>query len=233
MPLIQHFQLLFIYFFVTRWRWGFWRVFVWLTIRSLIFFVGTELICQVCCCCAWAEIWGCMLLKWSPICNFFVALNLKQMKGMCNLISFFFSIVVLIYCYVVSIDVANLNYADAYKERFQQNLAKQKPCKIGFPPNPTPTPHQASSVSPSIPHDSCPWCWILFACSLSALPPYYFVLAGLHACRLALPPECECVCVCVCMHEGKWGFLMWPLACVCIPQLADPKLIMGTNISAD
>lgn len=38
MPLIQRFQFFF-FKFVTRWRWRFWRVFVWLTIWSLIFFL--------------------------------------------------------------------------------------------------------------------------------------------------------------------------------------------------
>lgn len=52
------------------------------------------------------------------------------------------------------------------------------------------------------------------------------MLAGLRACRLALPPECECVCLCLCVckstNERVW---MWPLASVCIP----PSLTLNSS----
>lgn len=67
------------------------------------FFLVGGLICRVCCCCwAWAEIRGCMLSKWSLICNFSAVLNLKQMKGMCSFwVVSFFQYSFFIYCYDV------------------------------------------------------------------------------------------------------------------------------------
>lgn len=128
------FESTFSAFFVTEVE--FWRGFMRLTIWWLkfVFFLGTELIYQVCYCCTWAE------NRWKKCVGFIF-------------FKYFFSFNVM--TFRDSIDVANLNHAEMpIKERFQQKCGEAHAMKRAYAadirPACTPHPPRASPLWPGL-----------------------------------------------------------------------------------